>query len=256
MAVTGMADPDRLLRNDAARPGQAISLSKPLGVGVLNNRHKSTGEVFAQAIASMVTLNREAVCGRPGGRSAGRHRRHRLRPARSPVQDGPSLRRDRGDRLGRRAVSRRRAGRAGRGLRQWRHPAQPGLGPAAAATPRSRRRNCCCWPMPRPAADCCWPVRSRAAVIGEFVDRRRHASWSCADPPGLDLRDAQAPALSPRSMRSRCGTTVYRGSRAEAWPASKIPKRVQTEPASSAAPETAPAVGSGRRTGYREPRLR
>jgi selenide, water dikinase len=60
MAVTGVADPDRLLRNDAARPGLPISLTKPLGVGVLNNRHKATGEVFPQAVESMVTLNREA----------------------------------------------------------------------------------------------------------------------------------------------------------------------------------------------------
>ena len=57
MAVTGLADPARLLRNDAAVAGTAITLTKPLGVGVLNNRHKSTGEVFEQAIASMVTLN-------------------------------------------------------------------------------------------------------------------------------------------------------------------------------------------------------
>ena len=60
MAVTGIADADRLLRNDAARPGQPITLTKPLGVGVLNNRHKATGEVFEQAIASMVALNRDA----------------------------------------------------------------------------------------------------------------------------------------------------------------------------------------------------
>ncbi|MCW2527217.1 MAG: hypothetical protein JWM76_2077 [Pseudonocardiales bacterium] len=60
MAVTGLADPDRLMRNDSARPGLPISLTKPLGVGLLNNRHKSTGEVFAQAIASMVALNRDA----------------------------------------------------------------------------------------------------------------------------------------------------------------------------------------------------
>jgi selenide,water dikinase len=60
LAVTGVASPDRLLRNDSARAGLPISLTKPLGVGVLNNRHKSTGEVFPQAIASMVALNREA----------------------------------------------------------------------------------------------------------------------------------------------------------------------------------------------------
>jgi selenide,water dikinase len=60
MAVTGVADPNHLLRNDAARAGLPISLTKPLGVGVLNNRHKSTGDVFPQAIASMVQLNAAA----------------------------------------------------------------------------------------------------------------------------------------------------------------------------------------------------
>ncbi|QFG69875.1 selenide, water dikinase SelD [Ornithinimicrobium pratense] len=60
MAVTGTADPDRLMRNDAAEAGLPISLTKPLGVGVLNNRHKSTGEVSQEAIASMVALNRDA----------------------------------------------------------------------------------------------------------------------------------------------------------------------------------------------------
>ncbi len=60
MAVTGLADPQRLLRNDSARAGLPITLTKPLGLGMLNNRHKSTGEVFPQAIATMVALNRAA----------------------------------------------------------------------------------------------------------------------------------------------------------------------------------------------------
>ena len=60
MAVTGLVDPQRLLRNDSARPGVPLTLTKPLGVGVLNNRHKSTGEVFPQAIASMTELNAAA----------------------------------------------------------------------------------------------------------------------------------------------------------------------------------------------------
>ncbi|WP_439030069.1 selenide, water dikinase SelD [Gordonia terrae] len=60
MAVTGVAHPDRLLRNDAAEPGLPITLTKPIGVGLLNNRHKQTGEVFDEAIALMTTLNREA----------------------------------------------------------------------------------------------------------------------------------------------------------------------------------------------------
>jgi selenide,water dikinase len=59
MAVTGVADADALLRNDAAAPGLPLSLSKPLGIGVLNNRHKATGEVFAEAIDVMTALNRD-----------------------------------------------------------------------------------------------------------------------------------------------------------------------------------------------------
>ena len=60
MSVTGTADPERMMRNDAARAGLPISLTKPLGVGVLNNRHKTTGEVSAEAISSMTTLNSRA----------------------------------------------------------------------------------------------------------------------------------------------------------------------------------------------------
>ncbi|GAC1602101.1 MAG: selenide, water dikinase SelD [Pseudarthrobacter sp.] len=61
MAVTGVAHPDRLLRNDAAQPGLPITLTKPLGVGLLNNRHKQTGEVFAEAVETMAALNRDAA---------------------------------------------------------------------------------------------------------------------------------------------------------------------------------------------------
>ncbi|WP_233510218.1 selenide, water dikinase SelD [Actinomadura craniellae] len=60
LAVTGVADPGRLLRLDAGRPGLPLSLTKPLGVGVLNTRHKSTGEAFPQAVEVMTTLNAEA----------------------------------------------------------------------------------------------------------------------------------------------------------------------------------------------------
>ena len=60
LAVTGIAHPDRLLRNNSGKPGVPLSLTKPLGVGVLNSRHKSTGEVFPQAIELMTTLNANA----------------------------------------------------------------------------------------------------------------------------------------------------------------------------------------------------
>ncbi|MFJ5272759.1 selenide, water dikinase SelD [Streptomyces sp. NPDC088358] len=61
MAVTGTVDPARLLRNDAGRPGTPLSLTKPLGLGVLNNRHKTTGEIFPQAVETMAALNRDAA---------------------------------------------------------------------------------------------------------------------------------------------------------------------------------------------------
>ncbi|WP_425560286.1 selenide, water dikinase SelD [Kineococcus glutinatus] len=60
MAVTGTADADRLLRNDTGRAGLPLTLTKPLGLGVLNSRHKATGEVFEEAVAVMTTLNAAA----------------------------------------------------------------------------------------------------------------------------------------------------------------------------------------------------
>jgi selenide,water dikinase len=60
LAVTGIADPAHLLRNDAGMAGTPLTLTKPLGLGVLNNRHKATGEVFPEAVATMTRLNRDA----------------------------------------------------------------------------------------------------------------------------------------------------------------------------------------------------
>jgi selenide, water dikinase len=60
MAVTGLADPAKLLRIDAGLPGQPLSLTKPIGSGVLNARHKATGEVFPAAIEVMTSLNADA----------------------------------------------------------------------------------------------------------------------------------------------------------------------------------------------------
>jgi selenide,water dikinase len=60
LAVTGIADPQRLMRNDAGEAGVPLTLTKPLGLGVLNNRHKATGEVFEEAVSTMTALNRDA----------------------------------------------------------------------------------------------------------------------------------------------------------------------------------------------------
>jgi selenide,water dikinase len=61
LAVTGVARPDRLMRNDAGVAGVPLSLTKPLGIGVLNSRHKATGERFEAAVDVMTTLNAEAA---------------------------------------------------------------------------------------------------------------------------------------------------------------------------------------------------
>jgi selenide,water dikinase len=60
MAVTGLVDLDRIITNAGATAGAPLSLSKPLGVGVLNSRMKATGEVSEEAVASMTALNADA----------------------------------------------------------------------------------------------------------------------------------------------------------------------------------------------------
>ena len=60
MAVTGVVDPAVLLRIDAGQPGLPLSLTKPLGIGVLNAWHKATGEVSQAAVDVMTTLNASA----------------------------------------------------------------------------------------------------------------------------------------------------------------------------------------------------
>jgi selenide, water dikinase len=60
MAVTGIASPDALLQIDAGKPGLPLSLTKPLGIGVLNSWHKATGQVSEAAITVMTTLNAAA----------------------------------------------------------------------------------------------------------------------------------------------------------------------------------------------------
>ncbi|MTD92401.1 selenide, water dikinase SelD [Corynebacterium hiratae] len=61
LAATGIVHPDKIMRNDAAEAGLPITLTKPIGVGILNNKHKATGEVSQAAVDSMTTLNRDAA---------------------------------------------------------------------------------------------------------------------------------------------------------------------------------------------------
>jgi selenide,water dikinase len=63
-AVTGMADPERLLTNAGGQTGQALILSKPLGTGVIATALKAgeaPADVVAVATRSMRGLNREAA---------------------------------------------------------------------------------------------------------------------------------------------------------------------------------------------------
>jgi selenide,water dikinase len=63
MAVVGLASPDRLFTIDAARPGDALVLTKAIGTGVVATAHKrgaAPADVLRAAVASMTTLNAAA----------------------------------------------------------------------------------------------------------------------------------------------------------------------------------------------------
>jgi len=64
LAVTGVVHPDRVLRNSTARAGDALVLTKPLGVGIISTALKRglADEATArQAAELMATLNRDAA---------------------------------------------------------------------------------------------------------------------------------------------------------------------------------------------------
>ena len=63
LAVTGRADPRRLLTNAGAKPGDRLVLTKPLGTGLISTAAKSRAvpeDVYRAMIASMSALNRDA----------------------------------------------------------------------------------------------------------------------------------------------------------------------------------------------------
>jgi selenide,water dikinase len=63
-AVTGLIDPDRVLTNAGARPGDDLILTKPIGTGVITTalkQEKAEPAWVAEAIRSMTTLNRRAA---------------------------------------------------------------------------------------------------------------------------------------------------------------------------------------------------
>ena len=63
-AVTGLVDPDRLVTNAGAQPGDALVLTKPLGTGIISTaikRERATEEQRDAAVALMVELNAGAA---------------------------------------------------------------------------------------------------------------------------------------------------------------------------------------------------
>jgi len=64
MAVTGVIDPRRIIRNIGAKVGDALILSKPLGTGILMTafkRDQLPADQYAAAIRTMVQLNADAA---------------------------------------------------------------------------------------------------------------------------------------------------------------------------------------------------
>ena len=63
LAVTGFVHPDKMLTNSAARPGDVLVLTKPIGIGVLTSADKAdllTGDTVDFMNRMMTTLNKSA----------------------------------------------------------------------------------------------------------------------------------------------------------------------------------------------------
>ena len=64
LAVTGIVRPDRVVRNNTAQPGDALILTKPLGLGILTTAAKrglAESHEIEEGMRLMATLNREAA---------------------------------------------------------------------------------------------------------------------------------------------------------------------------------------------------
>ncbi len=142
-AVVGTVDPRAVLTNAGARPGDALVLTKPIGLGIISTALKRD-EAPPGAHGGGRPAHDHPQRGRPGRRPRGRrqrrHRRHRLRVARPPPGDADGLGPLGPPRPHPGAGHRRRARPAGRRHGGRRHQAQPRLR-------RPRRR------LGRPASD-------------------------------------------------------------------------------------------------------
>jgi selenide, water dikinase len=63
LAVTGTVHPSRIVRNDGGKPGDALVLTKPLGIGIVTTASKNDQDslgAISQVVALMTTLNSAA----------------------------------------------------------------------------------------------------------------------------------------------------------------------------------------------------
>ncbi len=63
LSVTGIVHPERVIRNQGARPGDRLILTKPLGTGIINTAIKAglaEGETVERVTRTMAALNRGA----------------------------------------------------------------------------------------------------------------------------------------------------------------------------------------------------
>ena len=94
MAVTGLVHPEHIMRKGAARPGDLLFLTKPLGTGIVTTAAKLTGPAENQVLrlarraqgkldldirhldAAIASMTRLKPRGEPSSTSSGRTRRH------------------------------------------------------------------------------------------------------------------------------------------------------------------------------------
>jgi len=64
LSVTGLVDPERVVRKTGGRAGDALVLTKPLGMGIISSgikEGKASEEAIRRATSVMATLNRDAA---------------------------------------------------------------------------------------------------------------------------------------------------------------------------------------------------
>ena len=222
LVAIGLVDPRHLKRNAGARPGDALVLGKPLGVGIYSaalKKRAARRRGYAAMLASTTQLNTPGIAlGRMDARPRA-DRRDRLRPARPSARDLPRLARRRDASTfarmpllpGRARSSRARASsparRAATGRATATKSAAPGVDAIAAR--RAHRSADIGRTARRLRPDAVESVLAvfraegfaQAAVIGEIVAGPARVDGE------LDCRDAVS--LARRDARPRIGQTSH-----------------------------------------------